>query len=185
MRTPRCDAVVGQTPCGKNFLARAASTCCSRWFSRSASPSISRGSLLEAGPRVQAEDQSVIRLAREFIETIVADLNEAPDPDARLNRIVGDLNRLRHVSITRQDDAVATSGEADTPDDDDDARSPPAWFVSAGSSGTDRGERADVDQWQAGIAADHLASRTTRWPRSGTASSPSSRSARRSRWCFS
>src|SRR5689334_20245147 len=57
--------------------------------------------VLEAAPRVQAEDQSVIRLAREFIDTIVAGLNEAPDPDARLNQIVQDLNRLRHVSITR------------------------------------------------------------------------------------
>ena len=64
--------------------------------------------VLEAGPRVQAEDQSVIRLAREFIDTIVAGLNEAPDPEARLNQIVRDLNRLRHVSITRQGDAVET-----------------------------------------------------------------------------
>jgi len=45
----------------------------------------------EAGPRVQAEDQSVIRLAREFIEMIVADLNEAPDPDARLKRVRSEL----------------------------------------------------------------------------------------------
>ena len=60
--------------------------------------------VLEAGPRVQAEDQSVIRLAREFIETLVVSLNETPDPDARLGRIIQDLNRLRHVSITRQDD---------------------------------------------------------------------------------
>ena len=52
---------------------------------------------------MQAEDQSVIRLAREFIEMIVADLNEAPDPDARLNQIARDLNRLRHVSIALQD----------------------------------------------------------------------------------
>ncbi|HEV7821479.1 MAG TPA: hypothetical protein VGO84_09885, partial [Burkholderiales bacterium] len=58
---------------------------------------------LEAGPRVQAEDQSVIRLAREFIETLVVSLNETSDPDARLNRVIQDLNRLRHVSITRQD----------------------------------------------------------------------------------
>lgn len=57
----------------------------------------------EAGPRVQAEDQSVIRLAREFIEMIVADLNEALDPDARLNQIARDLSRLRHVSITLRD----------------------------------------------------------------------------------
>src|SRR4030088_1101615 len=58
--------------------------------------------LLEAGPRVQAEDQSVVRLARGFIETLVAGLNETPDPDARLNRIIEDFNRLRHVSITRE-----------------------------------------------------------------------------------
>src|SRR2546423_12417543 len=85
--------------------------------------------VLEAAPRVQAEDQSVIRLAREFIETIVAGLNEAPDPDARLNQIVRDLNRLRPVSITRQGEAVGSPGTADNPDDNADARSPPAWFV--------------------------------------------------------
>ena len=86
--------------------------------------------VLEAGPRVQAEDQSVIRLAREFIDTIVAGLNEAPDPEARLNQIVHDLNRLRHVSITRQGEAVERSGLADDPDGNADARSPPAWFVT-------------------------------------------------------
>jgi two-component system sensor histidine kinase UhpB len=83
----------------------------------------------EAGPRVQAEDQSVIRLAREFIEMIVADLNEAPDPEARLNRIARDLNRLRHVSIALLDE----SGNPLTPprqDADDEVRGPPAWFVS-------------------------------------------------------
>ncbi|WP_456685771.1 histidine kinase [Bradyrhizobium sp. P5_C11_2] len=83
----------------------------------------------EAGPRVQAEDQSVIRLAREFIEMIVADLNEAPDPDARLNQIARDLSRLRHVSIALRDGG----GTPLTPprlDADDEARGPPAWFVS-------------------------------------------------------
>ena len=84
--------------------------------------------VLEAGPRVQAEDQSVIRLAREFIDTIVAGLNEAPDPEARLDQIVRDLNRLRHVSITRQGEAVERSRTAD--DGNADARSPPPWFVS-------------------------------------------------------
>src|SRR6266403_2195587 len=85
--------------------------------------------VLEAGPRVQAEDQSVIRLAREFIDTIVAGLNEAPDPEARLNQIVHDLNRLRHVSITRQGEAVERFGIADKPNDNADARSPSALFV--------------------------------------------------------
>lgn len=87
--------------------------------------------LLEAGPRVQAEDQSVVRLAREFIETLVVGLNDTPDPDARLNKIVEDLNRLRHVSITREDDAgeikAMPAGSAEV---DDDARGPPAWFVA-------------------------------------------------------
>ncbi|MGY3234901.1 two-component system sensor histidine kinase UhpB [Bradyrhizobium sp. USDA 4472] len=85
--------------------------------------------LAEAGPRVQAEDQSVIRLAREFIEMIVADLNEAPDPDARLDQIARDLNRLRHVSIALRDAGgnPLTSPRAHS---DDDTPGPPAWFVS-------------------------------------------------------
>lgn len=82
----------------------------------------------EAGPRVQAEDQSVIRLAREFIEMIVADLSEAPDPDARLDQIARDLSRLRHVSIALKDSGgnPLTPPRAET----DDTRGPPAWFVS-------------------------------------------------------
>ena len=84
--------------------------------------------VLEAAPRVQAEDQSVIRLAREFVETIVAGLNEAPDPDARLDQIVQDLSRLRHVSITRQDGAAVKM--PDGPADAGDERAPPAWFVA-------------------------------------------------------
>ena len=86
--------------------------------------------VLEAAPRVQAEDQSVIRLAREFIETIVAGLNEAPDADARLDRIVRDLSRLRHVSITRQMMQTAGSAGATHPGVVGDARSAPAWFVT-------------------------------------------------------
>jgi two-component system sensor histidine kinase UhpB len=85
--------------------------------------------VLEAGPRVQAEDQSVTRLAREFVETIVVGLNEAADPESRLDQIIGDLKRLRHVSITRQtEDAVAVP--VNDSDEDDDARSVPAWFTA-------------------------------------------------------
>src|SRR6202012_2458873 len=83
--------------------------------------------VLEAAPRVQAEDQSVTRLAREFVGTIVTGLNEAPDPDARLEQIVHDLRRLRHVSITRQGDGSATPAPPDEPDD---VSSVPAWFVA-------------------------------------------------------
>src|SRR5215831_8405366 len=83
----------------------------------------------EAGPRVQAEDQSVIRLARAFIEMIVADLNETVDPDAKLRQIASNLNRLRHISITRRDDAGRVLS-ADRSADDDEAHAPPAWFVA-------------------------------------------------------
>jgi two-component system sensor histidine kinase UhpB len=88
--------------------------------------------VLEAAPRVQAEDQSVIRLAREFMETLVVGLNETPDPDARLKQIVQDLSRLRHVSITLQDDDAADARPAatDRPGDEGDPSSVPAWFVA-------------------------------------------------------
>jgi two-component system sensor histidine kinase UhpB len=83
--------------------------------------------VLEAAPRVQAEDQSVTRLAREFVETIVTGLNEAPDPEARLDQIVRDLKRLRHVSIALRDDGTSP---ADAIGDSDDAQSVPPWFVT-------------------------------------------------------
>jgi two-component system sensor histidine kinase UhpB len=84
--------------------------------------------VVNAAPRVKAEDQSVIRLARAFVEALVVGLDETPDPDARLNQIVQDLSRLRHVSITRQDDMrpPATSSSAE----DGERRSVPAWFVA-------------------------------------------------------
>src|SRR5674476_726132 len=68
--------------------------------------------LLEAAPRVTAEDQSVVRLARGFVETQVSDLNDASDPEARLDQIVEGLKQLRHVSITREHDP-ARSGAPD------------------------------------------------------------------------
>lgn len=87
--------------------------------------------VLEAGPRVQAEDQSVTRLAREFVQTMVAGLNEASDPDARLDQIVRDLNRLRHVGITRQSEGNAASASAGIGEESNDApTAAPAWFVA-------------------------------------------------------
>ncbi|WP_029582670.1 histidine kinase [Bradyrhizobium sp. URHD0069] len=87
--------------------------------------------VLEAAPRVRAEDQSVIRLAREFIETLVVGLNETSDPDVRLSQIVRDLNRLRHVSITRQNDATETGPvTTNNANDDSESHSVPAWFVA-------------------------------------------------------
>lgn len=88
--------------------------------------------VLEAGPRVTAEDQSVVRLARGFIETLVSDLNDAPDPEARLDQIVEGLKQLRHVSITREHDPI-TSGTpvvSAPPGGSSEPRQVPEWFVT-------------------------------------------------------
>jgi two-component system sensor histidine kinase UhpB len=87
--------------------------------------------LVEAGPRVQAEDQSVVRLAREFVQTLVADLNESADPDARLDQIVASLNELRHVSITRirKRDGAAESAPLHQ-DTVTGTTSVPGWFIT-------------------------------------------------------
>ena len=68
--------------------------------------------LLEAAPRVAAEDQSVVRLARGFVEPLVSDLNDAADPEARLDQIVEGLKQLRHVSITREQDPAKNGARA-------------------------------------------------------------------------
>ena len=85
--------------------------------------------VLEAGPRVMAEDRSVTRLAREFVETIVGSLSESSDPEARLDQIMGDLKRLRHVNITRQSESPAAA-PLDAHGESDAAREVPVWFIA-------------------------------------------------------
>src|ERR1700687_1002443 len=88
--------------------------------------------LLEAAPRVAAEDQSVVRLARGFVETLVSDLNKATDPEARLDQIVEGLKQLRHVSITREQHSAASGGPAALapPGISGEPRQVPEWFVT-------------------------------------------------------
>lgn len=83
--------------------------------------------VLEAGPRVQAEDRSVIRLTREVIESVSPGLSDAPNSEARLEKLVADLNRLRHVSIVKEGETAAAR-ESVKPDEG--AGAPPAWFVA-------------------------------------------------------
>ena len=85
--------------------------------------------VLEAGPRIQAEDDSVIRLAREFVDASVADLNGSSDPETKLAQIVDGLQKLRHVSVTlARDGASEDRAPADDPAPGVDA--PPEWFVA-------------------------------------------------------
>lgn len=82
---------------------------------------------LEARPRVEAEDRSVIRLAREVITSFGPGLGEGPDAEARLDRVVADLNRLRHVSIVREGEPTAARESAKP---DGGAGHAPSWFVA-------------------------------------------------------
>src|SRR6202035_5289602 len=88
--------------------------------------------LLEAAPRVAAEDQSVVRLARGFVGTLVSDLNDAPDPAAKLEQSGGGMRQLRHVSITRQQYPVTSSARAASAaaGGSGDRRQVPEWFVT-------------------------------------------------------
>jgi two-component system, NarL family, sensor histidine kinase UhpB len=86
--------------------------------------------LLEAAPRVMAEDQSVIRLARGFVETLVSGLNEASDPEARLERIVEGLKQLRHISITRDPAPGSASAAPAPPGISGEPQQVPEWFVA-------------------------------------------------------
>ena len=86
--------------------------------------------IIEAGPRVQAEDQSVLRLARQVVETLVADLDRAPDPDARLTQLLRNLGQLRHVSITREGPAGPNPPATQSNDAADDTPGVPSWFVA-------------------------------------------------------
>ncbi len=52
-----------------------------------------------AGPRVQAEGESDQTLAREMIETVLASLQDATDPEPLLQRLLAELKNLRHVRI--------------------------------------------------------------------------------------
>lgn len=85
--------------------------------------------VLEAGPRIQAEDDSVIRLAREFVDASVADLKGSSNPEVKLAGIVDGLQKLRHISV-----ALARDGapEDSAPVDADALRvdAPPEWFVA-------------------------------------------------------
>src|SRR6202140_5121948 len=88
--------------------------------------------LLEAAPRVTAEDQSVVRLARGFVETLVSDLNDSSDPEARLDQIVEGLKQLRHVSITREHNPAAGNAPATSapPSGSGEPRQVPEWFLT-------------------------------------------------------
>ena len=65
--------------------------------------------LVNAGPRVQAEARSVSRLTQEFIETSLAGLQDAPKPEQAVIALVSSLQFLRHVRVGLGETALASA----------------------------------------------------------------------------
>ena len=63
--------------------------------------------VVSAGPRIHAENESIMRLAREFVETTIESLQGTTDPGARLAVLLDGLKDLRHVRIYRAGDREA------------------------------------------------------------------------------
>lgn len=61
--------------------------------------------VLSAGPRIRAENDSMMRLAKEFVETTIQSLQGTNDPEAHLKILLDGLKGLRHVRIYRAGDA--------------------------------------------------------------------------------
>ena len=81
-----------------------------------------------AGPRVQAEGESDQTLAREMIETVLASLQDAPDPEPLLQRLLAELKNLRHVRISIARD-IAEAQNLPLISTTSPAGSAPYWFI--------------------------------------------------------
>ncbi len=55
--------------------------------------------IADARPRVQAEDEAMTRLARDFVAAALTNLKESPDPEKGLTQMLASLGPLRHVRI--------------------------------------------------------------------------------------
>jgi two-component system sensor histidine kinase UhpB len=83
--------------------------------------------VISAGPRIHAENDSIMRLAKEFVETTVDSLQGTPDPGARLEVLLAGLKELRHVHIYRINDHTPHVAPEEPVDGD-----APAWLARLG-----------------------------------------------------
>jgi two-component system sensor histidine kinase UhpB len=85
--------------------------------------------VLEAGPRVQAEDQNVIRLAGEFAQALVSGLDENDADDAEL-RVARAFEGLRHIKVSREGGKPRSELPGEQAPRGEERRQAPAWFVA-------------------------------------------------------
>ena len=84
--------------------------------------------IVNAGPRVRAEDDSSVRLAKEVVETAVPTLTEMQDATAALHNLMRSLKHLRHVNIFLAADP--TDRNTWLVSNPPHASKVPAWFVA-------------------------------------------------------
>lgn len=84
--------------------------------------------IMSAGPRIRAENESIMRLSKEFVETAVESLQGTSNPGARLAVLLDGLKDLRHVHIYRapQPGAPEPDPEAGKVPEEGEA---PAWLA--------------------------------------------------------
>jgi two-component system sensor histidine kinase UhpB len=63
--------------------------------------------IMSAGPRIRAENESMMRLAKEFVETAIDSLQGTTNPGQRLEVLLDGLKDLRHVRIYRAEHATS------------------------------------------------------------------------------
>jgi two-component system sensor histidine kinase UhpB len=82
--------------------------------------------VMSAGPRIEAENESITRIAKEFVETAVESLQGTSNPKARLDVLLDGLKNLRHVRIYRAgQESTPTGPEQPEPE----TGTAPAWLA--------------------------------------------------------
>lgn len=84
--------------------------------------------ILKAAPRIEAENQSIMRLSKEFVETAVDSLKGTRDPGVGMEHLIAGLKTLRHIEIA----LVHEAGEERLPANlsgGPDAGGVPGWFL--------------------------------------------------------
>jgi two-component system sensor histidine kinase UhpB len=89
--------------------------------------------IMSAGPRIEAENDSIMRLSKEFVETAVESLQGTVNPKGRLEVLLDGLKNLRHVRIYRAG-KEAQEAEAEKAKQIAEGEAP-AWLARMGDSG--------------------------------------------------
>lgn len=84
--------------------------------------------ILKAAPRIEAENQSIMRLSKEFVETAVDSLKGTHDPGVGMKHLIAGLKTLRHIEIALVHEAGEGRSPASPPGTSD-ANGVPGWFL--------------------------------------------------------